>query len=59
MIAALVILADRIDYRIFIPIYTGARNDSIREFLLQHTDTDIDREIACRTLVLSGYIEDD
>jgi len=40
MAAALAILADRIDYRIFAPIYTGARDDGIRELLLRHADTD-------------------
>jgi hypothetical protein len=58
MAAALAILADRIDYLIFAPLYTGARDDGIRELLLQHAETDINREAACRALVLSGYTED-
>jgi hypothetical protein len=44
--AALIIFADRIDYRIFASIYIGAPNDDIREFLLRHTDMNVNREIA-------------
>jgi hypothetical protein len=58
MAAALAIVADRIGYRIFAPIYTGVRDDGIRELLLQHAETDFNREAACRALVLSGYEED-
>jgi hypothetical protein len=56
--AALAIIADRIDYRIFAPIYIGARDDGIKELLLQHTETDFNKEAAYRALVLSGYKED-
>jgi hypothetical protein len=58
MAAAIAILADRIEYRIFAPIYTGTRDDGIRELLLRHADTDINRGVACWALVLSGYTED-
>jgi hypothetical protein len=44
MIIILVIFVDRIDYRIFILIYTGARNDDIRELFLRYTDTNINKK---------------
>jgi len=52
MAAALALIADRIDYHIFTPIYTGASNHGIRELLLQHDDMDIKKEIIYRALVL-------
>jgi hypothetical protein len=57
--AALTFIADRIDYHIFTPIYTGAANYGIRELLLQHADIDINNKAVYGALVLSGYIEDD
>jgi hypothetical protein len=59
MAAALALIADRIDYHIFAPIYTSGENEGIRELLFQHAEVDIKREAACRALVLSGYTEDD
>jgi hypothetical protein len=58
MAVVLIIFVDRIDYRIFTPIYTGARNDNIRKFFLRYIDTDVNKEIVYRIFVLSKYIED-